>query len=803
MSREILRALLGHWRRHPLQLATLVAGLALATALWSGVQAINAEARASYAAAQAATGQAELSVIEAEGRPLTVEDFAALRRAGWLVSPEIETRLVAGGRTVTLLGVEPLTAPSGGAVPGLGEGEALDFLTPPGIAYAAPETAERLRAAARAGWPEVRVSAALAEGRAVTDIGTAARLSGAGDTLTRLVVLPGQPATRPPPGEIAPGLVLRAPEGQGDLARLTRSFHLNLTAFGFLSFAVGLFIVHGAIGLAFEQRRATVRTLRALGAPLGLVMRLVAAELAALALVAGALGLALGYLVAAALLPDVAATLSGLYGAEVAGSLVFRPGWAAAGLAMALVGTALAAAQAMWRLWRLPLLASAQPRAWARAAAGGLRRQGAAAAALLAGGALAPVLFDGLLAGFAALGGLLLGAALALPLVLHAIFARAARAARRPLAQWVWADTRHQLPGLSLALMALLLALSANVGVGTMVASFRLGFTGWLDQRLAAELYVAARDRAEAAELRDWLAPRVDAVLPIQWADTRIAGQPAEVYGVVDHATYRDAWPLVAAGARPWDRVMAGEAALVNEQLARRAGLWPGAEATLAPGWTLPVAGVYSDYGNPEGQAIVGAEVFAERFPGVAPLRFGLRVPPGEAGALRAALVEEFGLPAEAIVDQASIKAFSLGVFDRTFAVTAALNVLTLAVAGVAMLTSLLTLSAMRLPQLAPVWAVGVTRRRLAALELARAGMLALLTFVLALPVGLALAWLLLAVVNVEAFGWRLPMHVFPGQWAPLAALAVLAAVLAALIPARRLARMPPRELVAVFTHDR
>ena len=803
MSRWILVALLGHWRRHPLQLVTLLAGLALATALWSGVQAINAEARASYAAAQSATGQADLAVIEAEGRVLTAGDFAALRRAGWRVSPEIETQLVAGGQTVTLLGVEPLTAPSGGAIPGLGDGAALDFLTPPGIAYAAPGTAAALNAAERAGWPEIRVSAGLADGRAITDIATAARLSGAPGTVTRILVLPDQPAGRAPLETVADGLVQRAPEAQGDIARLTRSFHLNLTAFGFLSFAVGLFIVHGAIGLAFEQRRAMVRTLRALGAPLGLVMRVVAAELAALALLAGLFGLALGYGVATVLLPDVAATLRGLYGAEVTGSLAFRPGWAAAGLAMALGGTAVAAAQAIWRLWRLPLLAPAQPRAWSRAAAAGLRRQGAGAAALFAAGALAPVLFDGLLAGFAALGGLLLGAALALPVFLHAVLGRAAALARGPLSEWVWADTRHQLPGLSLALMALLLALSANVGVGTMVSSFRLGFTGWLDQRLAAELYIGARDRTEAAALRDWVAPRVDAVLPIQWADTRIAGQPAEVYGVVDHDTYREAWPLLAAGARPWDRVAAGEAALVNEQLARRAGLWPGTQVELAPGWQLPVADVYSDYGNPAGQAIVGAEPFTERFPDVAPLRFGLRLPPEEAEGLRAALVEEFGLPAEAVVDQASIKAFSLGVFERTFAVTAALNVLTLAVAGVAMLTSLLTLSAMRLPQLAPVWAAGVARRRLATLELARAGMLALLTFVLALPVGLALAWLLLAVVNVEAFGWRLPMHLFPGQWAPLAALAVLAAVLAALIPARRLARMPPRQLVAVFTHDR
>jgi putative ABC transport system permease protein len=128
---------------------------------------------------------------------------------------------------------------------------------------------------------------------------------------------------------------------------------------------------------------------------------------------------------------------------------------------------------------------------------------------------------------------------------------------------------------------------------------------------------------------------------------------------------------------------------------------------------------------------------------------------------------------------------------------------MTLAVAGFAILTSLLTLATMRLPQLAPVWALGLTRGQLARLELLRALLLAALTMVLAVPVGLVLAWVLLAVINVEAFGWRLPMHLFPGQWVLLGALALLAAGLASLWPARKLATMPPSTLLRVFASER
>ena len=252
-----------------------------------------------------------------------------------------------------------------------------------------------------------------------------------------------------------------------------------------------------------------------------------------------------------------------------------------------------------------------------------------------------------------------------------------------------------------------------------------------------------------------------------------------------------------------WDALARGEGVLVNEQLYRRAGRDLGTLVRIGPGRDLPVLGVYGDYGNPVGQVIVNDRVFAVQFPQVTALRFGLRIAAGQADAVRSALRDQAGVADSAMIDQAAIKALSLSVFDRTFTVTTALNILTLAVAGFAILMSLLTLAAMRLPQVAPVWALGLTRGRLAVLDLVRAVVLAALTGALALPLGLALAWALLAVVNVEAFGWRLPMYLFPLDYLRLGVLALLAAALAALWPAWRLSRMPPAQLLGVFRHER
>jgi putative ABC transport system permease protein len=249
--------------------------------------------------------------------------------------------------------------------------------------------------------------------------------------------------------------------------------------------------------------------------------------------------------------------------------------------------------------------------------------------------------------------------------------------------------------------------------------------------------------------------------------------------------------------------VARGQGALINEQLFRRAGLSLGEMLPITPDLTLPIVGIYGDYGNPIGQVIVAKTVFDAAYPDAIALRFGLRVAPEAIPALRAALQDDAGLKGAAIIDQAAIKALSLQVFERTFTVTSALNVLTLAVAGFAMLMSLLTLADMRLPMLAPVWALGMARKRLAALDLVRAIVLAALTGVLGLPLGLALAWALLAVVNVEAFGWRLPMYLFWMDYLRLGGLALLAGTLAAAWPAWRLSGMAPARLLGVFRHER
>ncbi|MHC1945966.1 ABC transporter permease [Bradyrhizobium sp. UFLA06-06] len=813
----ILAVLLSHWRRHPMQLATLLIGLISATALWSGVQALNQQARIAYDRAAATFGGSRTAMLVAKDSATFPQAlFVDLRRAGWPVSPMLEGRVQIDGRSFRLLGVEPVTLPSEvGNAPTVGRGSLQAFVTPPGEMLVAGETlrdlglkeGERPQANGTS-LPPLRVQAELAPGALIVDIGIAQDILKMPGQVSRLLVSKSTAPHSALESVAGDKLRLVEPSAESDLERLTDSFHLNLTAFGLLSFFVGLFIVNSAIGLAFEQRLPMLRTLRACGVSARMLNTVLVIELVSLALVAGLIGLVCGYFIAAALLPDVAASLRGLYGAQIPGQLSLKPVWWFAGIAISILGALAAAAASLAKAIRMPVLATAQPQAWQQAQRRWLIIQSAAALAVFTVAAGLIWFGDSLIAGFAVLAALMLGAALILPMVLQIALAFGQRSARAPVGIWFWADSRQQLSGLSLALMALLLALAVNVGVGTMVESFNRTFLVWLDGRLAADVYISAASDQQAKEIKAWLRdrPEVEAILPGGRADTQLGGAPIEVLGLPDHATYRDNWPLLESAANAWVRLRPGDTGLVSEQLSRRMKLAIGDHIEVpAPGgnWPLEIVGIYADYGNPKGQIAVNFAALTRRFPQTPMTRMGLRVAPDKIAPLITALQEKFGLDDRNIADQARMKTESRRVFNRTFSVTAALNAFTLGVAGIALLTSLLTLANSRLPQLAPLWAIGLTRRRLAALELLKTMAVALITALFALPLGLLVAWCLLAIVNVKAFGWRLPFHVFPLQLIELLAVALAAAFCAAALPVARLARMQPASLIRIFVNER
>ena len=824
--RWALVALLSHWRKHPIQLLSVLTGLWLATALLTGVQALNSQARESYALASQTLGAQASTRIEARNGGLFEQQrFVDLRLQGWPVSPLLQGRVQlrdantpAGNepRRLQLLGLEPVTLPQDTAVAGqtLALDDIGDFIGTPGRTWIGATTLHDLHLnEGDQPWlsndqrlPPLQVKPHMAPGVLIVDIGAAQRVLQAEQRISALVLPAGFAQALPPP--LAEQLQIVQHSADSDLQRLTASFHLNLDALGLLAFAVGLFIVHAAIGLALEQRRGLLRTLRACGVSARTLIVTLSLELAAMALVGGLAGVASGYGLASLLLPDVAASLRGLYGAEIAGQLSLSPLWWLAGVGLSLGGAFVAGASSLWRAARLPLLALAGHDSWYNAHREWLRRQGwvAATAALIA---MAAYLWgDSLGAGFALMGALLMAAALALPLLLSGLLRLANTRIRSVLGQWFVADCRQQLPALSLALMALLLAVAANIGAASMTEGFRQTFTQWLDQRLSAELYVRPSTPEQADAMAGWLRaqPEVRSTLPVREAELHLQGWPASISGVVDDALYRQHWPLLEQTANPWDRLFDSDSLMLSEQLARHLHLKLGDAITLPTDTgplVLNIVGIYADYGNPKGHLLIDIDRLHTHWPSAGIARLSVRCDAAQVAVLKTRLQQAFAIDDGRLIDQAQLKHWATQVFERTFTATAALNSLTLGVAGVALFIALLTQSQSRLGQLAPLWALGVNRRQLMLLNLGQTWLLAVLTLICAVPLGILLAWCLVAVINVQAFGWRLPLHVYPLQILHLLGLALLATGLASAWPLWRLRQSQPTDLLRVFADER
>ena len=150
--------------------------------------------------------------------------------------------------------------------------------------------AHRRQASGGALLPPLRVQPQLVPGVLVVDIGIAQQLLNMPEQVSRLLIGNAKGPRAPLENVAGDKLRLVAADAESDLERLTDSFHLNLTAFGLLSFFVGLFIVNSAIGLAFEQRLPMLRTLRACGVSARMLNTVLVVELVSLALVAGVVG---------------------------------------------------------------------------------------------------------------------------------------------------------------------------------------------------------------------------------------------------------------------------------------------------------------------------------------------------------------------------------------------------------------------------------------------------------------------------------------------------------------------------------
>jgi putative ABC transport system permease protein len=581
-------------------------------------------------------------------------------------------------------------------------------------------------------------------------------------------------------------------------AAMLSAFRANLAALSYVALLVGLFLIYNTVSISVVRRRLAIATLRALGATRRGLLRLFLAEGAVLALVGGALGVLCGWLIAARALALVQRTVASLY---VPGAAAARP------------TAQLAASDWLWGL--LLALAAGLLAAWAPARqAAGLRpatvlRPGAAEAAvraraawgwpaalLLAGAAVVfarlPAIHHQPWFGFAAA----LAAVLAWAALTPWILARVLPPLRRGLLR-----RHHALSGLAAAslagalrrtailVIAVATAIGVMLGVAIMVGSFRQTVNVWLSQQLQNDVFVQAADWD-----RNHPVPLPPAVLA---AAAAVPGAGAVAASHTQPWTFRNQpitlntrWPLLGNAALPRYRFLAGGPGpvIVSEPFARRFHLWPGDHFALdAPRavLSLTVSGVFYDYSSDRGLLTLDRDTFTRGFGPPTATELGFDAAPGTTAALLHLQLQQHLPGALTFLDNATLRRQALGVFDQTFRITYALEVITLLVAILGVGNALLAVVLERAREFAILRFLGATAAQIRRLLLAEAAVVALLALAIGWLMALALAYILVHVINVQSFGWTIQMHP-PVLFLIAASAAVwLATVLAAALPAR------------------
>jgi putative ABC transport system permease protein len=500
----LIRTLLSHYRRHPVQALFLLAGIIVANVLLVGTLLINAQARASYDRGEVllrASPSGQVRHRDA-GRSFDERVYVALRLQGFEMLAPVLRHVVrdADGEALEILGVDLFAMPGPAEAPDEGAPRSADsglaaFAFPPYQLWAAPARIQQLgavpggRLTLESGVSLPPLVAAPGEQlghRLLVDIGALQTLTERPGELTALLVFGATPdrlsaliAALPPDFDYFP--YAQAP----DPAELTRSFHLNLAAMGLLAFVVGVFLIYNALAFSYTDRRELVRKLRLSGVTRGELRSALTIELGLFLLLGGLLGSWLGAALAAWLLPGVGRTLAQLYGVYIA----YPDGLVPSGFLLPLLMTAAAAALCMLfplrEALQAPLLERWQAGWQLAAAARRDRLMLLAGLVLLLAAALLGRYALTLWTALAGLAALLVGAVLCLPSVLRLLLGGLDRAVsrRRVRLAWLVADGRWLLGPAALALMALTLALVANSGLNTMIASFRQATDDWLAQR--------------------------------------------------------------------------------------------------------------------------------------------------------------------------------------------------------------------------------------------------------------------------------------------------------------------------------
>jgi putative ABC transport system permease protein len=606
------------------------------------------------------------------------------------------------------------------------------------------------------------------------------------------------------------GVTVERPAQRGSqVTDLLAAFQLNLTALSCISLFVGAFLIYNAIAIAVVRRRGEVGILRAIGAERGQITRLFLFEAAAIGLAGSILGFALGLLLARATLGAVGTTVSALYIAVKAREFTV-PLWLwwgapLGGTLLAVVSALPAALEAggtspRAALQRVTLHHTAARWALPVAASG-------AFSLLIAFVLCQPFIAEkSMFAGFAAAFFTLGGFALMTPLLTlwgGRIAGPAAGAVFGIEGRIAGSYLQRAIGRSSLVVAALMVSLAMTIGMTVMVRSFRTSVEQWVDTVISADLYIApatgfSGDQGPGlpTDVTTYAQnlPGLTAIDIVRSTRAQIGNQPVQISA--------NEQPSLRTGDRvlPFKSTVNGESAaitaylsgqaiLVSERFESLVGRGTGETIELptpAGPKQFPIAGVFYDY-TPNECLIYVPRALYQRYWGDNAID-GLALYFRDAAQIGPTIREmqrRFGPRYQlTLLQNREIRASVFKTFDQTFAVTYALQLISILVAAIGIFDTLIALLLERSRELAALRALGASGGQIIKTTLVEFALVGVFSWVIGTAAGLCLAWQLIYVINRQFFGWTIGWTLPPGILVQSLALSLIAAIGAGIWPA-------------------
>jgi putative ABC transport system permease protein len=362
----------------------------------------------------------------------------------------------------------------------------------------------------------------------------------------------------------------------------------------------------------------------------------------------------------------------------------------------------------------------------------------------------------------------------------------------------------------SVAVAALTIAVSVTIGVSLMISSFRYTVITWLDQTLQGDIYISAPARGATqptTNINPAILEKINKLPGIRRVDVLRSTNVDSPFGPIhvaatDNPDIAKERIFLSSNAKPESitNSIKNGAVLISEPLANRLKLLAeGARLRLYAGnkeITLPVAGVYYDYASSQGTVLMTLDTYRSYWQDNAITAVAIRLEEGVyPDEMSDKMEEDFASIQRLLVrPNQTLRDDVLAVFDRTFAITGALQLLAVLVAFIGILSALLSWQLDKQREVGILRALGLTTRQMWRLLMIESGLLGGVAGLLALPTGYTLALILIYIINKRSFGWTLQMHLEPEPFVQAIVLSIGAALLASIYPALRISHSAPVE---------